>query len=121
MSTETKARQSGEKPRPDETEITSRLQEQVLDLEAAVTAAKREAVQLFKELDTRMRRAKSLVSDLDTGGNAWARKVSKIMDLLGDCRGTMEGMVAIGLLKDAGFSWDLEKVFDGNENDQVPG
>jgi hypothetical protein len=100
-----------------ETEITSRLQNQVFDLEAAVTSAKREAVHLFRELDSRMRKAKNLVSDLDSDDTAlWARKVSRLMDILGNCHETMEGMVAIGLVREpAGFTWDLEKVFDGQD------
>lgn len=102
-----------EKQAKPETEITSRLQNQVSDLEAAVTAAKREAIHLFKELDSRMRRAKNLASGLDGGDVGWARKVSKLMDILGDCHETMEGMVAIGLVRElSGFTWDLEKVFD---------
>jgi hypothetical protein len=119
MNTETKqAKQSSDKP--DEAEITCRLQDQVQDLEAAVTAAKREAVQLFRELETRMRKAKNIASTLDGRGRIWARQVSQLMDILGDCHGTMEGMAAIGLLRDStGFAWDLEKVFDGTENDQA--
>jgi len=122
MDTETRqAKQNSEKPKPpDEAEITCRLQDQVLDLEAAVSAAKREAVQLFRELELQMRKAKNIASELGEGGNAWARRVSRLMDILGDCHGTMEGMAAIGLLRDStGFAWDLEKVFDGTENDQV--
>jgi predicted HAD superfamily Cof-like phosphohydrolase len=107
--------------RPNEAEITYRLQEQVVDLEAAVSAAKREAVQLFRELDMRMKKAKNIVSILEQDKHNWARQVSKLMDILGDCHGTMEGMTAIGLLRDSsGFTWDLEKVFDGADNDQVP-
>jgi len=113
-------RQMCDKPKPDETEITCRLRNQVSDLEAAVTVAKREAVQLFRELDARARKAKNLASTLDGSGDDWARRVSKLMDILGYCRETMEGMSAIGLLREAGFSWGVEKVFDGPENDRVP-
>ncbi len=114
-------RQGSDRPKPDEAEITCRLQGQVMDLEAAISAAKREAVQLFRELEAQTRQAKNLASELGEGGNAWARRVSRLMDILGDCHGAMEAMAAIGLLRDAtGFSWNLEKVFDATENDQVP-
>jgi hypothetical protein len=121
MDTETKlTKQSNEKSKPDEVEITCRLQDQVLDLEAAVLAAKREAVQLFRELETQTQKAKNIALELGTGGHAWARRVSRLMDILGDCQGTMDGMSAIGLLRGStGFVWGLEKVFDGTENDQV--
>lgn len=114
-------RQTKQASKPDEAEITCRLRNQVVDLEVAVSAAKQEAVRLFRELDQQARKAKSLASSLEEGGGSWARRVSRLMDILGDCRGTMEGMAAIGLLRESvGFSWDLEKVFDGPENDQVP-
>lgn len=121
MNTETKQARQG-KSKPDEAEITCRLQDQVIDLEAAVSAAKREAVQLFRELDMRMRKAKTIASVLEKDKDDWARQVSKLMDILGDCHGTMEGMAAIGLLRDSsGFTWGLEKVFDGTENGKVSG
>lgn len=99
-----------------EAEITTRLQKQVTDLESAVECAKREAFQLFRELNMRMKKAKNIASELDSGGNVWARKVSKLMDILGSCRDTMDGMTAIGLVRDSGSVWDLERVFDGAEN-----
>jgi len=105
------------KPVKPEVEITSRLQSQVSDLESAVTAAKREAIHLFRELDNRMRKAKDIASGLDGGDANWARKVSRLMDILGDCHETMEGMTAIGLVRElSGFTWTLEKVFDGPDN-----
>jgi hypothetical protein len=107
--------------KPNEAEITCRLRGQVGDLETAVSAAKREAIRLFRELDARARKARSLASDLDVGGDAWARRVSRLMDILGDCRETMEGMGAIGLLRGARFSWDVGKIFDGTKNGCVPG
>jgi hypothetical protein len=108
--------------RPDEAEITCRLRDQVVDLEAAVSVARREAIRLFQELDMRARKASSIASSLGEGGGSWARRVSRLMDILDDCHGTMEGMSAIGLLRDApGFSWDLGRVFDGTEDDQAPG
>jgi hypothetical protein len=110
-------------PKPDENKITCRLRNQVEDLETAVSEAKREAVRLFQELDARAKKAKTLASSLEgDSGNPWARRVSKLMDILDSCRGTMEGMAAIGLLRNSsGFSWDLEKVFDESENDRIPG
>lgn len=115
------ARQACDKSRPDEARITCRLRSQVSDLEAAVSAAKREAVQLFRELDAGARKAKNIASALEVGDEAWARRVSRLMDILGDCREKMEGMSAIGLLRDAGFSWDLERIFDEPENGRLPG
>jgi len=117
MDTETKHNGRSE---PDKTKITCRLKDQVSSLEEAVSAAKREAVQLFRELDMRMRKARSLALELGDSDDAWARRVSRIMDILDDCHGTMEGMAVIGLLRGSpGFSWDLGRVFDVAENDQV--
>jgi len=94
-------------------EIASRLKTQVADLEAAVTAAKREAVRLFKELDGQMKTARDLAGRLDGKDGEWARSVSSLMDILGECSGTMEGMLAIGLLRQRlGFSWTVERIFD---------
>jgi len=101
-----------------ETKITSRLQGQVYDLEAAVTAAKQDAVKLFQELNSRIKKAKVLASELEKG-DAWAKRVSQLMDLLGNCHETMEGMASIGLIKEFGFSWDLEKIY-GSENNSLP-
>ncbi len=113
-------KQSNDEPR--ETKITGRLRSQVSDLEAAVTTAKQEAVRLFRELEQQARKARSIALSLDDNGGSWARKVSNLMDILGSCRDTMDGMAAIGLLREAvDFDYDLEKVFDGPENDQLPG
>lgn len=104
----------------DEKEITYRLRNQVSDLEAAVSAAKREAVLLFRELENQTQKAKNIASSLEGNDDTWARGVSKLMDILGSCRGKIEGMGAIGLLHNIEFFWEVEKVFtDGSENDQI--
>lgn len=109
-----------ENEKVDEKEITSRLRDQVSNLEAAVSAAKREAVLLFRELESQTQKAKNIASSLNGNDDTWARGVSKLMDILGNCRGRIEGMEAIGLLHNIEFSWEVEKVFtDGSENDQV--
>jgi hypothetical protein len=86
--------------------ITLRLKNQVSNLESIVSMAKREAVILFKELDTHTAVAKKMVSSLDGDGTEWAKKVGMLMDLLDDCRDCMK---EIGTKHN--FSLDLEKVF----------